>query len=150
MIRCNSSILKRFLIISLLCFSLFSCKKKKKPDNHPVPSVPVKVSIYPNDPLNFKLQSIGGWIYYNNVGINGIIVYRKSEEEFVAIERSSSYLPNDTAARAYVRPDNFILLDTISHSRWRIVDGGVVKGPAEWPLRLYGATYDGNVLRITN
>lgn len=89
-------------------------------------------------------------MYYHNVGVNGIIIYRKSQEEFVAIERTSSQLPNDTAARVYVQSDNFTLLDTVSHSRWRMFDGTVTKEPATWPLRLYATTYDGNLLRIVN
>ncbi len=144
--------MKSKFYIALVFFTLLACKKKttQQASNHPVASVPMQLSVYPNDPLNFKIQAIGGWIYYHQVGINGIIIYRKSQEEFIAIERTSSHLPNDTAARVYVTKDNFTLLDTISRSRWRILDGIVVKGPAEWPLRLYGTSYDGNRLRITN
>ena len=91
---------------------LISCKRNKTQPlvNHPVPSVHVNVTIYPNDPLNFRIQAIGGWIYFN-AGINGIIIYRKSNEEFIALERTSPHLPNDTAARVYVTKDNFSLLD---------------------------------------
>lgn len=87
---------------------------------------------------------------YFSGGINGVVVYRKSEQEFVAIERSSSHLPNDPKASVQVQSNNFTLRDTISGSEWRIFDGTVTKGPAEWPLRLYGANFDGNALRVTN
>lgn len=142
----------RKLSIFILCTLLlaFSCKKKAKNTNdNPVPSVPVNLTIYPGDPLNFKLQAIGGWMYFSG-GINGVVVYRKSEQEFVAIERSSSHLPNDPKASVQVQSNNFTLRDTISGSEWRIFDGTVTKGPAEWPLRLYGANFDGNALRVTN
>jgi hypothetical protein len=132
--------------------SLFSCRKKEPPvsvADHPVPSVPVQITIYPNDPLYFKLQAIGGWMYVDG-GINGIVVYRKSEQEFVAVERTSSYLPDNPEARVKVMSDNFTLRDTISDSRWRIFDGTVTQGPAEWALRLYGTSYNGNSLRIVN
>jgi hypothetical protein len=130
---------------------LISCKRNKTQPlvNHPVPSVPVNVTIYPNDPLNFRIQAIGGWIYFN-AGINGIIIYRKSNEEFIALERTSPHLPNDTAARVYVTKDNFSLLDTVSRSRWQIIDGAIIKEPTQWPLRLYGTSFNGNVLRIIN
>lgn len=129
---------------------LSSCNKKnQQANNNPVPSVPVYLNIYPNDPLYFKLQAIGGWQYIDG-GINGIILYRKSEQEFVAVERTSSYYPNDPSAKVYVMNDNFTLRDTVSNSRWRIFDGTVTQPPATWPLRLYGTSYDGNLLRIMN
>lgn len=143
--------MKKILIIALLV-SIISCKKKNKQSvsNNPVASVPVNVVLYPNDPLNFKIQAIGGWMYLDGKGVNGIIVYRKSQEEFVAIERTSSYLPDNAGAKVKVLSDNFTLRDTVSDSRWRILDGTVTKGPAEWALRLYGTSYDGNALRIVN
>lgn len=136
------------------CVMLGSCKKKtpttvQPAQSNPVPSVPVDISIYPGDPLYFPVQSIGGWKYING-GINGIIIYRKSNEEFVAVERTSSYLPNNASAKVKVHTDNFTLRDTISGSKWQIIDGTITNGPAIWPLRLYGTTFDGSVLRIRN
>ena len=124
-------------------------KKSTNASENPVPSVPVNLTVYPNDPLNFKLQAIGGWIYING-GINGIILYHKSPQEFIAIERTSSYLPDNPSAKVVVMSDNFTCRDTISDSRWQIIDGTVTKGPAQWGLRLYGTTFDGNVLKIKN
>jgi hypothetical protein len=99
--------------------------------------------------LYFSLQSIGGWKYISG-GINGIIVYRKSQQEFIALERTSSYFPDNAGAKVKVLTDNFTCRDTVSGSEWQIIDGTVTKGPAEWPLRAYGTNYDGNILRIRN
>jgi hypothetical protein len=140
--------MKKVLVVFLL-FLVFSCKKEESVTNHPVPSVPLSLRVYPNDPLNFKIQAIGGWMYFPG-GLRGLIIYRKSTEEFVVIERTSSQLPEDDKAIAQVSSDNFTLRDTISDSSWRIVDGGVIKGPAGWPLRLYANNYDGNTLFINN
>jgi len=141
--------MKKGLVVALI-FLAFSChKKNKQVNNNPVPSVPLHIRVYPNDPLNFKIQAIGGWMYFPG-GLRGLVIYRKSNEEFVVIERTSSQLPDNDKAIAQVSTDNFTLRDTISNSSWRIVDGGVIKGPAEWPLRLYGNTYDGSTLWIDN
>ncbi|MBX3164836.1 MAG: hypothetical protein KF900_10170 [Bacteroidetes bacterium] len=141
--------MKKILFL-FFTFLIFSCdKKNQQANNNPVPSVPVNIVFYPNDPLYQKLQWVGGWVYIDG-GINGIVVYRKSQEEFVAVERTSSYAPNNSAAKVQVMNDNFTLRDTISNSRWRIFDGTVTQGPAEWALRLYGTSYDGNMLRILN
>lgn len=141
------------LIITISLTGIMGCRKKTSASqnqaNHPVPYVPVDITIYPNDPLNFKIQGIGGWQYFSG-GINGIVVYRKSAQEFVAIERTSSYLPDNAAAKVKVQSDNFTLRDTISNSKWQIIDGTVTNGPATWGLRLYATNYDGNSLRIRN
>lgn len=146
--------MKTLLSLIITISILFAgCNKKKKgaqtQAEHPVPYVPVDMTIYPNNPLNFAIQGIGGWQYFDG-GLNGIIVYRKSQQEFVAIERTSSYLPNNPNARVKVQADNFTLRDTISNSKWQIVDGTVTNGPAEWALRVYSSNYDGNSLRIRN
>src|SRR4051812_5159969 len=99
--------IKNYLLLFLL-LTLLSCHKKAKTQpiaNHPVPYVPVAISVYPNDPLNFALQSIGGWKYIDG-GINGIVVYRKSDQEFVALERTSSYHPDKPEAKVFVMKDN--------------------------------------------
>ena len=141
---------KYFLILMMLVG--FACKKKNNTQSqadHPVPYVPVSLNIYPNNPLYFKVQVVGGWMYIDG-GINGIVIYRKSEQEFVAVERTSSQLPNNAAARVVVMSDNFTLRDTISDSRWRMFDGTVTQGPATWPLRIYGTSFDRNLLKIVN
>lgn len=124
-------------------------KKSQNTNNNPVPSVPVNITVYPNDPFYAKIQNIGGWMYIAG-GINGIVLYRKSNEEFVALERTSSQLPDDPRAAVVVQKNNFTVKDTISGSEWQMIDAVVSKGPATWPLRIYGTTYDGNILAIRN
>jgi hypothetical protein len=143
------TVLKFCFVFSLLLF--FQCKKDEPQvvKQHPVPSVPVNLTIYPNDPLNFDIQAIGGWMYFSG-GVNGIVLYRKSEQEFVALERTSTKNPSDPKSRAIVLSDNFTMHDTISDSKWRILDGAVTQGPAEWPLRTYKTSYDGNLLKVIN
>lgn len=143
---------KKIKIISLvlICVLAVACKKKaQKVQDNGVPYVPINIVIYPGDPLNFKIQTPGGWMYFNG-GAGGLVVYRKTAGEFVVLDRTSTYLPDDFNARVKVQSDAFTLKDTISGSRWQIIDGGVIGGPATSPLRIYANTYDGNALRITN
>jgi len=144
------SILVLFTFISIF----FSCKKKSQTVQDNIAYQTVNVTIYPNDPLYFKLQTAGGWVYING-GVNGIIVYRKTAAnlptDFVAIERTSTALPNDPNAKVKVQVDNFTLKDTISGSKWQIFDGGLISGSATQNLRLYNASFDGiNTLNIRN
>jgi hypothetical protein len=144
--------IKKIKIISavLICVLAVACKKKATPvQDNGIQNVPVNIVIYPNDPLNNKIQTPGGWMYFNG-GVFGIIVYRKTTTEFVVLERASTYHPDNYDARVKVQADAFTLRDTISGSKWQIFDGAVINGPANLPLKLYNNSYDGNALRITN
>lgn len=140
----------KIILAVLICVLALACKKKaQKVEDNGVPYTPINIVIYPGDPLNFKIQTPGGWMYFNG-GSGGLIVYRKTAGEFVVLDRTSTYLPDDVGARVKVQSDAFTCKDTISGSKWQIVDGAVMTGPANLPLRLYNNTYDGNALRITN
>jgi hypothetical protein len=136
-----------FYVFLATIFSLGACKKNQTPATTNVPFVPVDITLYVSDPLNQPIQFITGWRYIDG-GNNGIIVYRKSMQEFVAIERTSTALPSDPRARVLVQNDNFTCKDTVSKSTWQIVDGVVIQGPANLPLKLYSTSFDGNILRI--
>ena len=121
-----------------------SCKKKAKAVQDNIAYQTVNLTLYPNDPLYFELTKVGGWVYYRG-GVNGIIIYRKAQNsaaDFVALERTSTQLPDNPDALVKVQSDNFTLKDTISGSKWQIIDGAVMSGPAQLPLRLYSTLYD--------
>ena len=141
------------LTIVLSLFICLSCKKKKTTDptpQYPIPYAPINITIYPNDPTNFKLQAIGGWMYYSGAGVQGLIIYRKTQADFLAIERASPENPNVAGSALKVQSDNFTLKDTIKNARWQIVDGAPMNSSSKWQLRFYGTSYDGNVLRVMN
>ncbi len=145
-------IAKKIKIISafLLSCIIFSCAKQTTSSSNNLPYVAVNVVLYPNDPGYFKIQAIGGWVYYGGAGINGLIIYRKTTNDFIALERASTFYPDNAGALAKVQTDNFTCKDTISGSKWQIVDGAIISGPATYPMRKYQTTYDGNALRIFN
>lgn len=142
----------KYLTLGLAVLMFFACKKKKTEPvaQYPVPNVAVNVSIYPNDATNFKIQAVGGWMYYPGAGYKGLIIYRKNLQEFVVLERASPENPSDAASAVKVRSDNFTLTDTVKNASWQIVDGAAMNSSSAWPLRLYGNTYDGNILSIRN
>lgn len=136
--------------------SLFSFCKKKNTTQSNVPYLPINIIVYPNDPIYLnKLQVVGGWVYVSG-GVNGIVIYRQTMtgaiNDFIALERTSTYLPDNAGASVKVQSDNFTLKDTVSGSKWQLNNGSVLSGPATLPLRQYSATYDaGNGrLDITN
>lgn len=113
-----------------------------------VPDVPVYITININQPAFFDLTVPAGWVYVTG-GSRGIIVYRKSMDEFIALERHSPYQPEDNCA-VVVNDDNVIISDPCSDSQWLIMDGTIVQGPTAFALKTYSTTYSNSILTISN
>src|SRR2546423_582031 len=104
----NNCILKYVAgsLLFILIFFLSDCKK----DNSTIPSVTVDTYIYLTQPSNINLNSVGGWVYVEG-GVKGIIVFRKSSNEFAAYERDCPYDPNVSAAKVDVDSSGVIGVD---------------------------------------
>ncbi len=127
---------------------LTGCKKNK---THPVPSVPFDITIDLNLPSYNALLGVSGYAYVNG-GSRGIIVYRRSIDEFVAFDRHSPEDPSGICAEPlYPDPDNFLTLkDSCSGAKFSLYDGSAISG-SEFGLRQYQTLYGGsNLLRIYN
>jgi len=138
--------LRNWIIICTLCLSFGSCKK----DNQQVPLVAVDVTINLNNPQFLDLTYVSGWEYLTG-GSLGLIVYRSSQNEFVAFDRHSPYQP-DEVCRVSVSEDNITVLDDpdCSESSWLIIDGSLITGPAATGLQQYNTSYNDPYLRIYN
>ncbi len=135
------------------CFLIFlpilllSCKKDEKGR---VPDVAVDIYININKPDHSDLQTTGGWVYLTG-GSKGIIVYRRSSNEFKAYDRHCTHRPSKDCGRAHVDSSDIkIHCRPCSGSEYSIMDGSVLKGPATQPLKSYGTSFDGDVLHIYN
>jgi len=133
-----------FGVLFFLCTVLLSCRR----DNGQVPLVPVNMQININQPDFFNLSVVTGWVYVTG-GSRGIIVYRKSQTEFIALERNSSYNPAQGCA-VTVNADGIIISDPCSDSQWLITDGSVMQGPASAPLQIYNTSFQDPILTISN
>ncbi len=133
------------LLFSLLLFS--TCDK----NNNPIPNVYVDIPIDLTDPLYYDLQSVGGYVYITG-GVNGILVYRISADEFKAYERTCPYDPD--IGRISVDDSRLNAVDSVGcKSEFSLLlDGAVSKGPSQYPLKQYNCIYDRNAqyLRIKN
>jgi len=140
-----------FRTVALVFFILFTSSACKR-NLHPVPDIPFNINIDFNLPTYSGLQSIGGYAYVDNVGVKGLVVYRRSMDEFVAFDRMSTASGSDTCGPLYIDPDNLlILLDLCTESKFSLFDGSLIQGPAEWGLRGYRIMFNGNsILNIQN
>ena len=135
-----------FLLSSSLSMIFFSCK----PETDDIPYAYVDFTIDLNDPQFHELKNISGYVYLTG-GVNGIIVYRKSTDEFTAFERTCPHDPK--CGKVYVN-ESLSAVDTVccGSEFSLLIDGGIMKGESKFPLRQYTTTYSSNLksLRITN
>lgn len=140
----TKSVKTQICVLSFFALVIQSCRR----DQSQVPLVPVNVQININQPDFFKLSVVTGWVYVTG-GSRGIIVYRKSQNEFVALERNSTFNPAQGCA-VIVNADGIIISDPCSESQWLITDGTVLQGPASAPLQHYQTNFQDPMLYITN
>jgi nitrite reductase/ring-hydroxylating ferredoxin subunit len=137
---------KTYFFIIVLIF--FSCRKANNRDSW-IPYVYVDIAINVNEPAYFNLSAIGGWEYLSG-GSRGLLVYRKSNDEFLVYDRHCPYQPSDECGRIEVDNTNISAIDSCCMSRFLLTDGSVTEGKAEFPLAMYNTTFDGAVLYIYN
>lgn len=121
----------------------------KKDERGGVPLTPLDISINVNNPSYIDLSVPGGWLYLSG-GSQGLIVYRASNEDFVALDRHCPYQPTELC-RVVVDESEIQARDTMCcHSSFLITDGSVLEGPAALNLQRYNTTFNGTILRIYN
>jgi nitrite reductase/ring-hydroxylating ferredoxin subunit len=139
--------MKNTIYIAFLLCIIIACKKDNSNNN--VPSTPVDIYLYTNNPSFINVSTVGGWVYITG-GVRGILVYRKSNTEFMAYDRNCTFQSSEPCATIVVDNTNIAATDTCCNSRFSIYDGSVFQGPASVPLRAYSTSFDGSVLHIYN
>lgn len=129
------------IIFFCFCFILFNQNCKKKDDV--IPNVYVDFYLYLSDPDFSSLNAIGNSVYVTG-GYSGIVVYRKSIEDFIALDRACTYAPSKECERITVDNSGLFAECPCCGSRFTLADGYVVKGPASRPLKEYATSFDGN------
>jgi len=136
----------KFIFFGIILCMAGSCGKPKNPI--PKPNPPLNFYIYPNEVTYYDLNYYGGHMYFTG-GVNGVVVYRLGEWEFTAFDRACPYDWDDSdAPRVAVEDDGITLRCEKCKSLFNILDGGVISGPAEYPLRQYYTAFDGMRLRV--
>jgi len=133
------------LLLNLFLFS--SCDENK----NPIPTVYVDIYIDLNDPLYYDLQSVGGYVYITG-GVNGILIYRSSADDFNAYERTCPYDPDCGIVSVDEASLNAVDSVCCKSEFSLLLDGAVSQGPSQFPLKAYSCFYDMNaqILHIKN
>ena len=139
----NSWLFKMMLALLILTPGI-SCRKDKQ--GPIIQYVKVNITLLPN---SIDYLPVSEW-YYVSGGYRGLIVYRMTEDEFMAYERTCPYDPDKASARVEVESSGIIAVDSTCGSRFVLTDGSPIKGPSGLPLQQYQTSFDGNQLRIYN
>lgn len=138
------------IFLAILLFAELFTGQGCKKESETIPNVYVDFYIYLNQPSYAALNSVGNFVYVTG-GVKGIIVYRKSLDEFVAYDRSCPYDPDAGNAIINVDSTNVFSSDSNCGSKFNLLDGSVLNGPATRPLKSYRTSFDGlNTLHIFN
>jgi Rieske Fe-S protein len=138
--------MKTFLSSILFIILLFnsSCKS----DNpYNIPYVPVNFYVYPNT-IDSDL-GVSKFKYFS-YGYRGIVIYRMGTDQFLAYDRACTFDSDNTTAIIKVDASGLFAACPVCGSRYELIDGYPIKGPAKNPLLQYQATYDGFKVYISN
>jgi len=137
----------RITFILLLITTLSCCKRSEDR----VPMVFVDFSLSLNLPEFSSLAVQNGWIEVSG-GSRGIIIYRRSQDEFVAFDRHCTYKVSE-GCRIDVDTETGITANCpCCNSVFSIYDGIPVSGTATVTLLDYRTGYNANtnILRVFN
>lgn len=104
---------------------------------------PIQINL--NYPQYQKLKLDGGYQYIQDAGLSGIILYRESEEKYIAYERRCS-VDDDMP----VVVDGSGLFMKGCESTFSFSDGYPTSGPVRNPLLKYRVSLNGQNLTITD
>jgi Rieske Fe-S protein len=136
-------------LLSSILFILLLFNSSCKSDNpYNIPYVPVNFYVYPNN-IDSDL-GVSKFKYFPQYGYRGIVVYRMGMDQFLAYDRACTFDSENTTAIIKVDPSGLFAACPVCGSRYELIDGYPIKGPAKNPLLQYQTTYNGNDLLISN
>lgn len=146
----GNTMLKFFVRTALICALLLVNDGCRNRDDR-VPVVFVDFTLLLDLPEFSDLASPGGSIHISG-GSMGIIIYRRSQDEFVAFDRHCTYQVPEYC-RVTIDEETTITANCeCCNSVFSIYDGTPISGEAAVSLSRYGTGYNGttNQLRIFN
>ncbi len=140
---------RAFLNLCCLALILFTsgCSKDEA-DNFP--NVSVNLTIYPGTGSYHSLGAIGGSMNLTG-GVNGLIIYRRSQNEFMVFDRACTYDPTNPCEKIELQDEGgFTAKDACCGSIFLLTTGEAWDGPAPYGLKRYNSYFDGVSLTIWN
>lgn len=136
---------KSILLLALVI--VFSCNNTPL-DGDLIPYVRIEKLIDLNN-LSYQALKFDRGFVYENGGVRGLIIYRKSAATYVVFERTCSYQPSQACAKVDVDPSGFFMIDKCCNSQFDL-DGNPISGVAIRRLLTYPNLLNGSLLTISN
>ena len=136
-----------FALVFLIFIFFPGCNRNQ---NDYIPEVQVNFIIDLYLPTYNDLNFVTGSYTDSTRGFKGIIIYRATESDFYAYDQACPYDPFEEKALVEVMPWESIAEDKYCGSKFLLLDGYPIEGPAELPLKAYNTHFDGRYLRIYN
>ena len=133
-------------IIIIFLFFFISCGER----NNYIPDVFVNYEIDLNSPENISLSVLGGSLVIENQAYNGLIIYRFSNYEYHAYDKSCTYEPLTACAEIDSINSSLAICGCCNSVFLLDQSGSVANGPAILPLKRYSTFLDGNMLFVSN
>ncbi len=131
-------------LTAILTFTL-SCNSNKSF----IPRVPVDIIVNTFSPDFQSLNGIGGTATIDG-GSRGIILIRSEQNSFKAYDRHCTYQPDESCALVTIDDTKLFAEDTCCKSKFQLIDGNPVDGPATLGLQPYNTSFYGNIIHIWN
>lgn len=141
----------RIIIVFALAIGVFpSCNSRPENPNEPKVDIDFTISISSvNDYSN--LSVVSGWMYVSaREPSRGIILYRYSQDEIKAYERTPPNSPDACGKPNALAVEYPFVVDGCTDYKYNILDGSIVEGGDGYPMIQYYTQFDGTNLRVYN
>jgi nitrite reductase/ring-hydroxylating ferredoxin subunit len=156
----SSGMKKLFYLLLILALNLTTGCKKKKENYYPIPQVPVNIQFNIDNPAYFPIQVQGGYMYMDG-GVKGLVLIHNYDDMIYALDRACPFNYQDSCSQInmengalYLRCGHY---DQSDKTKWISccdsqfdLSGGVVQGPAIYPMKAYHVEMNGKLITISN
>jgi nitrite reductase/ring-hydroxylating ferredoxin subunit len=132
-----------FLITGSLLLCCLNCKKE---NTQQIPYVSVNLILSANELLAIPIGSTKSY----PGGNDSIYIYHSDLNSYEAYDRLCTYYPNDTSRIVTDIAGGTTATCPRCKSKFELIYGSVVNGPARYPLRQYQTTVLSGRLYVTN
>jgi len=133
--------------ILVLCFLLFfACQKEEDY----IQNVMVDYNLNLTLPEFSDLQTVGNYVFIENEGVKGIIVYRQDFNTYKTYDRNCSYQPSLACAKIDSVNASIAICSCCDSKFLLGQNGQTIDGPALLALKQYQNSFSGDLLYIYN
>ncbi|MCK4920679.1 MAG: hypothetical protein KAS71_06515 [Bacteroidales bacterium] len=144
----NSNLIKSILFVAVFLFSNISCDKNR----FEFPYVPISLNIdlvYLNSTIGLGHHAF----LYDEVGVNGLLIFRNHSDEFFVYDRTCTYEPDHSCSVEDDTTSFLHLSCPCCESQYFLDETGdafVTRGPSRYSLYKYNSFFNGGFMRVTN